>query len=63
MRARIALLEGEKRGSEGILRDLSRRCRMLEGALKGERWVVCFWRSLFAGGCTDLVLLLLFCWG
>lgn len=37
MRARIALLEGEKRGSEGILRDLSRRCRMLEGALKGER--------------------------
>lgn len=37
MRARIALLEGEKRGSEGSLRDLGRRCKMLEMALRGER--------------------------
>ncbi len=37
MRARIALLEGEKRGNEGALRDLGRRCRMLEVALRGER--------------------------
>lgn len=37
MRARIALLEGEKRGNEGALRDLSRRCKMLENALRGER--------------------------
>ncbi|SCV67161.1 BQ2448_5807 [Microbotryum intermedium] len=37
MRARIALLEGEKRGNEGALRDLARRCKMLENALRGER--------------------------
>lgn len=37
MRARIALLEGEKRGNEGALRDLGRRCKMLENALRGER--------------------------
>lgn len=37
MRARIALLEGEKRGNEGALKDWSRRCRMLENALRGER--------------------------
>lgn len=39
MRARIALLEGEKRGNEGALRDLGRRCKMLELALRGERYV------------------------
>ncbi|GAA6063981.1 hypothetical protein JCM10212_005791 [Sporobolomyces blumeae] len=37
MRARIALLEGEKRGNEGALKSLARRCRMLEMALRGER--------------------------
>ncbi|GAA5989637.1 hypothetical protein JCM11641_002909 [Rhodosporidiobolus odoratus] len=37
MRARIALLEGEKRGSEGALKSLGRRCKMLEMALRGER--------------------------
>ncbi|KAL8279921.1 hypothetical protein RQP46_007771 [Phenoliferia psychrophenolica] len=37
MRARIALLEGEKRGNEGAMRDLGRRCKMLENALRGER--------------------------
>jgi hypothetical protein len=39
MRARVALLEGEKRGNEGALRDLARRCRMLEGVLRAERYV------------------------
>lgn len=37
MRARLALLEGEKRGNEGALRDLGRRCKMLEAALRNER--------------------------
>lgn len=37
MRARIALLEGEKRGNEGALKSLARRCKMLEMALRGER--------------------------
>lgn len=42
MRARIALLEGEKRGNEGALRDLGRRCKMLEVALRGERFVTVY---------------------
>ncbi|GAA6052550.1 hypothetical protein JCM3770_003238 [Rhodotorula araucariae] len=37
MRARIALLEGEKRGNEAALKSLARRCKMLEMALRGER--------------------------
>ncbi|BGP28192.1 striatin-related protein [Rhodotorula toruloides] len=37
MRARIALLEGEKRGNDGALKSLGRRCKMLEMALRGER--------------------------
>ena len=37
MRARLALLEGEKRGNEGAIRDLGRRCKMLESALRNER--------------------------
>ncbi|BGP52400.1 1,2-dihydroxy-3-keto-5-methylthiopentene dioxygenase [Rhodotorula kratochvilovae] len=37
MRARIALLEGEKRGNEAALKSLGRRCKMLEMALRGER--------------------------
>ena len=39
MRARIALLEGEKRGNEAALKSLGRRCKMLEMALRGERCV------------------------
>lgn len=38
MRARIALLEGEHRGNENARNDLVRRVRMLEFALKGERY-------------------------
>jgi striatin 1/3/4 len=37
MRARIALLEGERRGSENLRADLMRRVKMLEFALRGER--------------------------
>ena len=37
LRARIALLEGERRAGEGEKRDLSRRVRMLEWALREER--------------------------
>lgn len=37
MRARIALLEGERRGNENARNDLLRRVKMLEFALKGER--------------------------
>ena len=37
MRARIALLEGERRGNENARSDLVRRVRMLEFALRGER--------------------------
>ena len=47
MRARIALLEGEKRGNEGALKSLARRCKMLEMALRGERQV----HSLGLNGC------------
>ncbi|PWN28418.1 WD40 repeat-like protein [Jaminaea rosea] len=37
MRARIALLEGEKRGAENLKTNLMRRVKMLEFALKQER--------------------------
>lgn len=60
MRARIALLEGEKRGNEGAMRDLGRRCKMLENALRGERSVLTLRRAgskarvLTSGrACTD----------
>ena len=39
MRARIALLEGERRGNDNVRADLLRRVRMLEFALRGERCV------------------------
>lgn len=37
MRARIALLEGERRGGENLKTDLMRRVKMLEYALRQER--------------------------
>ncbi|KAK0567467.1 1,2-dihydroxy-3-keto-5-methylthiopentene dioxygenase [Tilletia horrida] len=37
MRARIALLEGERRGAENLKTDLMRRVKMLEFALRQER--------------------------
>jgi len=37
MKARIALLEGERRGIENMKTDLMRRVKMLEFALKQER--------------------------
>ncbi len=36
--ARIAFLEGERRGQENLKRDLVRRIKMLEYALKQERY-------------------------
>lgn len=41
MRARIALLEGERRGNDNARADLLRRVKMLEFALKGERCAAC----------------------
>jgi hypothetical protein len=44
LRSRIALLEGVKRSSENAKTDLNRRVKMLEYALKQERWVyTLFW--------------------
>lgn len=42
LRARVALLEGEKRSWEQAKTDLARRIRMLEWALKMERFVLPF---------------------
>ncbi|KAK4048949.1 1,2-dihydroxy-3-keto-5-methylthiopentene dioxygenase [Microbotryomycetes sp. JL201] len=52
MRARIALLEGEKRGNEGALRDLARRCKMLENALRGERSKFLSTKDALSSGAT-----------
>lgn len=40
-KARIALLEGERRSFENVKLDLMRRIKMLEYALRMERYVVC----------------------
>ena len=45
--ARIALLEGERRSFENVKLDLMRRIKMLEYALRMERWVVVFTRCSF----------------
>ncbi len=37
--ARIAFLQGERKGQENLKQDLVRRIKMLEFALKQERWV------------------------
>ncbi|KAG8821687.1 hypothetical protein FRC18_011243 [Serendipita sp. 400] len=42
MRARIALLEGERRSFENIKIDLLRRVKMMEYALRVERFVLPF---------------------
>jgi hypothetical protein len=39
LQARIALLEGERRSFENVKLDLMRRIKMLEYALRMERWV------------------------
>lgn len=48
MRARIALLEGERRGVENLKTDLMRRVKMLEYALRQERT-----KYLSSGGSTN----------
>jgi hypothetical protein len=45
--ARIALLEGERRSFENVKLDLMRRIKMLEYALRMERWVIVFTRCSF----------------
>lgn len=37
--AQIAFLQGERKGQENLKKDLVRRIKMLEFALKQERWV------------------------
>lgn len=37
--AQIAFLQGERKGQENLKKDLVRRIKMLEYALKQERWV------------------------
>lgn len=50
--ARIAFLQGERKGQENLKKDLVRRIKMLEYALKQERWVYKFfsfyltWKTL-----------------
>lgn len=47
LQARIAFLQGERKGQENLKNDLVRRIKMLEYALKQERFVECvlstFW--------------------
>lgn len=38
--AQIAFLQGERKGQENLKKDLVRRIKMLEYALKQERWVL-----------------------
>jgi striatin 1/3/4 len=38
-KARIAFLQGERKGQENLKKDLVRRIKMLEYALKQERYV------------------------
>lgn len=45
LQARIAFLQGERKGQENLKNDLVRRIKMLEYALKQERWV-CSWSHL-----------------
>jgi hypothetical protein len=47
-KARIALLEGERRSFENVKLDLMRRIKMLEYALRMERLVVCYRRVIHA---------------
>lgn len=47
LQARIAFLQGERKGQENLKNDLVRRIKMLEYALKQERWVISFSKSLF----------------
>lgn len=39
IQAKIAFLQGERKGHENLMHDLVRRIKMLEYALKQERWV------------------------
>jgi striatin 1/3/4 len=45
--ARIALLEGERRSFDNVKLDLMRRIKMLEYALRVERYVLKLFHSLF----------------
>lgn len=40
--ARIAFLQGERKGQENLKIDLVRRIKMLEYALKQERYIIVF---------------------
>lgn len=40
LQARIAFLQGERKGQENLKNDLVRRIKMLEYALKQERFVM-----------------------
>lgn len=53
LRARVALLEGEKRSWEQAKTDLARRVRMLEWALKMERYVSCPHLTMWIDGEFD----------
>ncbi len=39
LQAKIAILQGERKGHENLMHDLIRRIKMLEYALKQERYV------------------------
>jgi len=45
--ARIAFLQGERKGQENLKKDLVRRIKMLEYALKQERYVYVFLKLMF----------------
>ena len=45
VQARIALLEGQRRSAENLKVDLLRRVKMLEFALRQERYVDCSVRT------------------
>ncbi len=46
LQARIAFLQGERKGQENLKNDLVRRIKMLEYALKQERYVAFFFSNI-----------------
>ena len=48
LQARIAFLQGERKGQENLKQDLVRRIKMLEYALKQERYSIIYLKKLSA---------------
>jgi Striatin family len=51
--ARIAFLQGERKGQENVKSDLVRRIKMLEYALKQERYVLTYILNVY--NCNSII--------